>query len=746
MSDEQKKLLEQQLWAIANILRGKMDADDYRNYILGFIFFKYLSEKLEIYANEILEPDNLKYTDLQDEKDKIYIDAVKKACIKKLGYFLKPSELFSSIANKGNNLVDTETNENDEATQFFILEDLERILNNIEQSTMGTESEDDFVRLFEDLDLNSSKLGKTTKAKNEIIAKILNALNKIDFQLEDTNADVLGDAYEYLIGEFAAGAGKKAGEFYTPQQVSTILAKIVTTRKKRLKSVYDPTCGSGSLLLRVAKEVDDVGYFYGQELNRTTYNLARMNMILHDVHYTKFDIKQGDTLEDDLHEELKAEAIVANPPFSAQWSAKQIFASDDRFSQYGKLAPSSKADFAFVQHMIHHLDDNGIMACVLPHGVLFRGGAEGHIRKFLIEDRNYLDAVIGLPTNVFYGTGIPTCILVFKKCREDDEDVLFIDASLEFEKQKTQNIIREDNISKIIDTYSNRLVEDKFSSKATLSQIKINDYNLNIPKYVNTYEENISIEIDEIIDEIKEIEKLKDKNDALLKEYCNELNIPFPAGNNLYMLGLYKKAIMQKIFKREINFNILNSKWDELQLSEVGEIVTGKTPSTADVDLWNGNIQFITPTDIKEDNKYQLNVERFVKETSKMKILPPKSIIYTCIASIGKMCLSKYPCITNQQINSIIPFEDYDNEFIYYAIQYITPKIKSTQANTTLPIINKTEFSKFYIDIPLDKNEQIKISSFLSAIDFKIFTITNQLSKNEMFKLGSISNKFEINE
>ncbi|WP_353076701.1 type I restriction-modification system subunit M [Flavobacterium sp.] len=528
MSDEQKKLLEQQLWAIANILRGKMDADDYRNYILGFIFFKYLSEKLEIYAKEILEPDNLKYTDLEEEKDKMYIDAVKKACIKKLGYFLKPSELFSSLANKGNNLVDNETNENDEATQFFILEDLERILNNIEQSTMGTESEDDFVRLFEDLDLNSSKLGKTTKAKNEIIAKILNALNKIDFQLEDTNADVLGDAYEYLIGEFAAGAGKKAGEFYTPQQVSTILAKIVTTRKKRLKSVYDPTCGSGSLLLRVAKEVEDVGYFYGQELNRTTYNLARMNMILHDVHYTKFDIKQGDTLEDDLHEELKAEAIVANPPFSAQWSAKQIFASDDRFSQYGRLAPKTKADFAFVQHMIHHLDDNGIMACVLPHGVLFRGAAEGHIRKYLIEDRNYLDAVIGLPSNVFYGTGIPTSILVFKKCREIDEDILFIDASNHFEKVKTQNVLLPEHIDKIISTYQERLVEEKYSYRATLQEIKDNDYNLNIPRYVDTFEATERIDLNAVTNELKELEKEIINTDNTIADFCKQLNIQTP--------------------------------------------------------------------------------------------------------------------------------------------------------------------------------------------------------------------------
>src|SRR5690606_6967199 len=213
-----------------------------------------------------------------------------------------------------------------------------------------------------------------------------------------------------------------------------------------------------------AKEVDDVGYFYGQELNRTTYNLARMNMILHDVHYTKFDIKQGDTLEDDLHEELKAEAIVANPPFSAQWSAKQIFASDDRFSQYGRLAPKTKADFAFVQHMIHHLDDNGIMACVLPHGVLFRGAAEGHIRKFLIEDRNYIDAVIGLPSNLFYGTSIPTCILVFKICRENPEDILFIDASNDFIKEKNQNILLDTHIEKIVNTYNSREVIDKYSN------------------------------------------------------------------------------------------------------------------------------------------------------------------------------------------------------------------------------------------------------------------------------------------
>ncbi|WP_347374478.1 type I restriction-modification system subunit M [Aequorivita sp. Q41] len=532
MSEEQKKLLEKQLWAIANLLRGKMDADDYRNYILGFIFFKYLSEKLHLYADGILKPDNIKYEALDEnsETGKIYIEAIRKACVKNLGYFLKPSELFTSIAQKGNNLSGLETNDNNEATKFFIIEDLERILNNIEQSTMGTDSEDDFVRLFEDLDLTSSKLGRTVKAQNEIIAKIITHLDQIDFQLEDTESDMLGDAYEYLIGEFAAGAGKKAGEFYTPQEVSTILAKIVTSRKKRIKSVYDPTCGSGSLLLRVAKEVDDVGYFYGQELNRTTYNLARMNMILHDVHYTKFDIKQEDTLEEPQHMamELRAEAIVANPPFSAKWSAKGIFSTDDRFSQYGKLAPKTKADFAFVQHMIHHLDDNGIMATVLPHGVLFRGSSEAHIRRYLIEDRNYIDAVIGLPANIFFGTGIPTCILVIKKCREVNEDVLFIDASNHFEKQGKDNKLLPEHINEIVATYTNREVKDKYSYRATLQEIADNDYNLNIPRYVDTFEEEAPIDINAVAEQIQALDLEIAETDKRIASYCEELNIKTP--------------------------------------------------------------------------------------------------------------------------------------------------------------------------------------------------------------------------
>jgi type I restriction enzyme M protein len=274
--------------------------------------------------------------------------------------------------------------------------------------------------------------------------------------------------------------------------------------------------------------VKEVGNFYGQEMNRTTYNLCRMNMILHGVHYKQFDIKQEDTLEHPQHMGMLFEAIVANPPFSSQWSCNPLFTTDDRFSQYGKLAPSSKADFAFVQHMIHHLADNGIMALVLPHGALFRGGAEQHIRKYLIENRNYLDAVIGLPANIFYGTSIPTCIMVFKKCKEHPEDVLFIDSSQHFEKVKTQNVLREDHIDKIVDTYRNRTEEGKYSKRATLQLIADNEYNLNIPRYVDTFEAEDQIDIDSIATEIKSLDIHIKETDSILADFCKQLNIVTP--------------------------------------------------------------------------------------------------------------------------------------------------------------------------------------------------------------------------
>lgn len=520
MVEQHKKALEKQLWNIANSLRGNMSADEFRDYILGFIFYKYLSERMDIYADELLKEDGIKFDAIDENsaEGQAYLDAIKEEAIDHLGYFLKPSELFHVLAQKG------------EAGEF-ILEPLTEVLNHIEQSTMGTASEDDFNGLFDDIDLTSNKLGKTEKAKNELISKILAHLDAIDFLHHETEIDVLGDAYEYLIGQFASGAGKKAGEFYTPPMVSKLLAKLVTMGKYKLKSVYDPTCGSGSLLLRVAKEVKEVGKFYGQESNPSTYNLARMNMILHGVHYRQFDIQQDDTLETPQHLEERFEAVVANPPFSADWSAKAGFLTDERFQDYGRLAPAGKADFAFVQHMVHQLDDNGTMAVVLPHGALFRGAAEAHIRKHLIKDKNYLDTVIGLPANVFYGTSIPTCILVLKKQRQHKDNILFIDASQHFGKATNQNFLRDEDLARILEAVEKRdqlepEKADKFAYVASIKEIADdNDYNLNIPRYVDTFEEEEPIDIEDVALSIEKINARMAVEDIELSRFCDELGI-----------------------------------------------------------------------------------------------------------------------------------------------------------------------------------------------------------------------------
>lgn len=518
MVEQHQQELKKQLWNIANTLRGNMSADDFRDYILGLIFYKYLSDKLNRYANELLSEDGIQFAQIDEksEKGKEYLEAVQEEALDKLGYFFKPSELFHVVAEAG-------------ANGEFILDDVRDVLNDIEQSTMGADSADDFNGLFDELDLTSNKLGKTPDARNKLIAKVLEHLDNIDFHLENSEIDILGDAYEYLIGMFASGAGKKAGEFYTPQMVSKLLAKLVTLDNPNLKSVYDPTCGSGSLLLRVAKEANNPDLkFYGQEQNPSTYNLARMNMIMHDVHYNRFDIQNDDTLEVPAHIEQRFSAVVANPPFSAGWSANPLHLNNERFSDYGKLAPKSKADFAFVQHMIHQLDDNGTMAVVLPHGVLFRGAAEGHIRQHLIKEKNYLDMVIGLPANIFFGTSIPTCVLVLKKSRKADDDLLFIDASQHFEKGTNNNVMREGDIQRILNAVINRQSIDKFAFSATPSDLKENDYNLNIPRYVDTFEEEEPVDLAEVSRKLIVNDKAMLDTDNIIAAFCLELEIDVP--------------------------------------------------------------------------------------------------------------------------------------------------------------------------------------------------------------------------
>ncbi|RPK03103.1 type I restriction-modification system subunit M [Priestia endophytica] len=509
---QQQAELHKKLWAMANDLRGQMDAYEFKDYILGLIFYRYLSEKVEFRAQELLKEDNLSFAEAWIDEE--YKEDLEEYLISELGYVIEPQYLFSNFVKE----IELGTNGN------FDVEMLQNGVKAIETSTMGAESQEDFANLFDDMDLSSSKLGRTVDARSKLIAKVIVNIADIPFLQDDVEIDVLGDAYEYMISQFAANAGKKAGEFYTPQQVSRILAKIVTTGKEEIRSVYDGTCGSGSLLLRVGKEAK-VYKYYGQEKVSTTYNLARMNMLLHDIDYQRFDIKNADTLEEPQHLDERFEAIVANPPYSAKWSADDKFEDDERFSAYAKLAPKSKADFAFIQHFIHQLDDNGTFAVVLPHGVLFRGAAEGVIRKYLIEEKNYLDAVIGLPANIFYGTSIPTCILVFKKCRKHDDNVIFIDASNEFEKGKNKNHLADEHVDKIVETYLKRETIDKYSYTTTLNEIKENDYNLNIPRYVDTFEEEEPIDLEGVAKRLIEIDEEIVKADEELAAYFKELGV-----------------------------------------------------------------------------------------------------------------------------------------------------------------------------------------------------------------------------
>ncbi len=521
--------LEKQLWSIANILRGKMNADEFRDYILGFIFFRFLSEKMKMYGNDILANDDMSYDDflipgkIDPEKREEVLKYVESESLEFLGYFIAPEHLFSSLLLKAkSNMADGKFG--------VILGDLIAAFDKIQNQADSEGFVNEFTHLFEDIDLDSIRIGKEVTQRNEVLVSIMATLDGIDFKLDDAESDVLGDAYEYLISQFASSAGKKAGEFYTPQEVSKVLAKIISTGKTQIKSVYDPTCGSGSLLLRVAKELKNkVSLFYGQELNRTTFNLARMNMIIHGVRHERMNIEQDDTLINPMHRKLKFEGIVANPPFSAHWdpTANEI-KDDSRFTPYGKFAPATKADFAFVQHMLYHLDEqNGVMATVLPHGVLFRGSSEEHIRQYII-DKNWLDAIIGLPANIFYGTSIPTCILVCKKNRLENEPVLFVDASQDFEKAKTQNTLRDQDIEKIVDAYRHRKDVEKYCRLVSLEEIRGNDYNLNIPRYIDNLEVEPVLDLDEIGEELMALEKEMLEADEVIGGFCLELGIKKP--------------------------------------------------------------------------------------------------------------------------------------------------------------------------------------------------------------------------
>ena len=503
---KQASELSSQLWAIANDLRGGMDANEFRNYILGTIFYRYLSERTEMYMEDILKEDGLTYEQAFTDPD--FKPIVEQWSLEHLGYIIRPENLFRELNRRI-------VKPNGDADKFSV-EDYERAVNELTGSTLGHKSEKAFEGLFNDMRLQDTRLGDTVSERTDKIGKVISKIGEIDMNLQDQQFDVLGTAYMILIGLFQSGAGKKGGEFFTPTGPSKLCATLATLGLDEAKTVGDCTCGSGSMLLETQKHLtkQKVGHFYGQENNPTTYNLARMNMLMHGVDYQNFDIYKGDTLVNDMYgDDLKLTVQVCNPPYSLKWNADSKYLDDPRYSGVGKLAPKSHADMAFLQHMVYHMDEaDGRVAVLLPHGVLFRGGAEEEIRKYLIKDLNRLDAVIGLPANLFHGAAIPVVVLVLKSKRNGNSDnILFIDASREFLPGKNQNELTDEAISKIVETYKNRVDVDRYAHVATIDEIIANDWNLNIPRYVDTSEEDIEVDIAAVKVELSKIIQQKQK-------------------------------------------------------------------------------------------------------------------------------------------------------------------------------------------------------------------------------------------
>lgn len=540
MATNNQQKLGKTLWDIANNLRGAMMADDFRDYMLSFLFWKYLSENYLKSAKKELGsdyPENISEDEMKRLGAKTYlqvwyhhneydVELFEEQMRRKIHYVIKPEYLWDNIVD----LAKTDSTE--------LLNTIEKGFKYIEEESF----ESSLKGLFSEINLNSEKLGRGYTERNTLLCKVIRTISNGFAELSAENDD-LGDAYEYLIGQFAAGSGQKAGEFYTPQMVSTILSKIVTLdcqepktgKKNRIDRVLDFACGSGSLLLNVRREMGEkgIGKIYGQEKNITTYNLARMNMLLHGVKDTEFEIHHGDTLVNDwdiLNEEnpskkITFDAIVANPPFSLRWDPKEETAKDFRFSGFG-VAPKSAADFAFLLHGLHFLSDNGTMAIILPHGVLFRGGKEEVIRKELLK-KDYIDSIIGLPANLFYSTGIPVCVIVLKKCRKNDK-ILFINASSEehYEKGKRQNFLREKDIEDIIEAYKNRETISRYAREVPLSEIKDNGYNLNISRYINLSKDEEIIDLNKVNERLTEIEKEIIKARDEHNKYLEELGLP----------------------------------------------------------------------------------------------------------------------------------------------------------------------------------------------------------------------------
>lgn len=506
----EREELHKTIWRIANELRGSVDGWDFKQYVLGFLFYRFISENLTNYINELEPDENFDYATLSDSQ----AEYGRNDTLKEKGFYILPSELFVNVRKRAKNDKDLNVT-------------LNNIFNNIENSAKGTDSEDDMKGLFDDIDVNSNKLGNTVNERNNKLVKLLDAVGDLPLgNYHDNTIDVFGDAYEYLMTMYASNAGKSGGEFFTPQEVGELLARIVLIDKTEVNKVYDPCCGSGGLLLKFAKILGKENVkqgFFGQEINLTTYNLCRINMFLHDINYNKFNIARGDTLIDPKHwDDEPFDAIVSNPPYSIKWEGKSnpLLINDERFAPAGILAPESKADLAFTMHMLSWLSAKGTAAIVEFPGVLYRGGAEGKIRKYLI-DNNFVDTVIQLPSDLFFGTSIATCILVLKK-NKTDNSILFVDASEEFVRNTNKNKLSDTNINNILSLLKNRVDVENKAIVVPNEEIAENDYNISVNSYLKAATDEVEIDIVELNKNIQEIvtkqDQVRKELDAIIRE------------------------------------------------------------------------------------------------------------------------------------------------------------------------------------------------------------------------------------
>ena len=511
--ENEREELHKTIWKIANELRGSVDGWDFKQYVLGLLFYRFISENIENYVNDNQRKaglENFEYRNISDEEALLG----KTQILEEKGFFILPSELFCNVRKNA------DKNENLNVV-------ISNIFNNIESSARGTASEDDVKGLFDDFRIDN-KLGNTVDERNQKLVKLLNAIGDLNFgDYEENKIDLFGDAYEFLMTMYASSAGKSGGEFFTPQDVGELLARIVIMDKTSVNKVYDPACGSGGLLLKFAKILGKENVregFFGQEINLTTYNLARINMFLHNINYNNFNIARGDTLTHPEHwDDEPFDAIVSNPPYSIKWAGKEnpILINDERFSPAGVLAPSSKADLAFTMHMLSWLSSKGTAAIVEFPGVLYRGGAEQKIRKYMI-DNNFVDTVIQLPSDLFFGTPIATCILVLKK-NKTDNNILFVDASEEFVRNTNKNKLSDTNISNIINLLNNRVSVENKAYLATYDEIKENDYNISVNSYLKTNNNEVKIDIEEVNRKLAEIVPRQQQIREELEEIIREL-------------------------------------------------------------------------------------------------------------------------------------------------------------------------------------------------------------------------------